>query len=292
MSIFRTINRATAVVVCVCTCVLTSAVVADERVPLGGFEASISVGLGGQTQRSDGSVDSALRGLTEDENTLVMPIIPIGVQLASPKLGAWEFQVFVHSEYQFTTANDRDVARDANPTGNLTVPNPLFANAGPEVVGGQGSRGEVKFEQQWAAGIGISVPVELFDTKVFVKPSIDYVGQRVKLIGSLVNVSCPGGGQTGCGGGPFAPAVFINGSSSDILHAVGPQLALETDVGSFGPFALRVFLSGRAFFYVGGSDVSSSFRGSSGDEMRVEYDGEPVSYQGLVGARILLGVRD
>jgi hypothetical protein len=259
---------------------------------LGGFLPALTIGVGVQLQSVSGVIESTARVTATGRQDIVRPLLPIGLELVSPRLGQTESRIFAHAEYHPPIAAERNLVREGNPTGDLTdfdAPRPTTA---PRNVGGQGQLSELQQGHQWLLGIGVSIPIEFMDTVVDVKPSFNYIGNEFTMTLDYVNVQCPPG-PPNCNGGPFAPPDIIDGDFSEIQHAIGPGLTFETDAGRshYGPFRFRTFVSGRAAFFLTDKKFEETFMSETGELARVEYETESWLAQVMVGIRIVFDPR-
>jgi len=248
---------------------------------------SISTAIGFQYQAVGASVSSSLRGVTPGEETIVMPIVPVGLQLQAPRIRALPGapRVFVHGEFQFTPTPSRTLARQGDP-GFIDVPaaGDIFRSQNPDSVAGQGQSFEASYTYQWVAGIGLAFPVTVLGRPVELKSSIDYMGQFVEFEAQVANLACPDGTQM-CRGGPFGVPSYVSGKTDKIFSAIGPRLAAEVDVGNRGPVGVSVFLSAQAYFFVGDGSASDVYRNAAGDTLQWDYDPDFWVFQAAAGVR-------
>ena len=113
---------------------------------------------------------------------------------------------------------------------------------------------------------------------------MDYYGERMRLKGAsrrvaeLVEFNPVGVGDR---------AVFrleeVSGKEEKTLHAVGPRVGLEVDVGRAGSLVTSVFLEVGAFWFLGDREISARAVGDAAGDFSFEM--EPVTIHGGGGIR-------
>jgi len=80
--------------------------------------------------------------------------------------------------------------------------------------------------------------------------------------------------------------ISLAADETEDFHAIGPGLEIETDLSRKDRFVASVFVSGRAFFFVGGTDFDMVATNEFGETARFTVDRDPISYRAGVGIRL------
>lgn len=249
---------------------------------------SLALGISAQAHYATGKSSNSFAdraffaSRTEDRSVVLMPVIPVSTELAGPSLPVLPGspRPFVRAGFQQSVDFDRTIARQGS------IPKPVVLPTGPpgrltaDGIGGQGTLLVAEFEHAWFAGIGLQWSEPLASRSLQIKTSLDYFGQDIQLEGHVVHVSGQGPGETA----PFATQ-RLDGRASRVLHAIGPRLALEVEVGSAGPFGFSTYLETATFFAIG--NRSEEFEAHSGsDRASFAFEADSWITQAGVGVRV------
>jgi len=136
------------------------------------------------------------------------------------------------------------------------------------------------------AGIGMAFTFDVFGSRIRIKPSAEYLRERLEVTGQtnrVVQVS------------DTAPLVndpsafrFIRLSASDqqTYHAVGAGLEIEIDAERLGPFVITPFIAGRAYRFIGNLDVSLRDTNEFGETVAFEFERDQWQWAGRFGVRL------
>jgi len=218
----------------------------------------------------------------DDRNLVLIPAIPIDLQLLGPPLDAVPGgpRLQLRAGVQFPLDNDQTLARQG------TIPNPVVLPPTPQSpvaegdIAGQGTLFEAEFNLAWRLGLGLQYEIPVETRRVWVQGSLDYLGQSVSLEGSVVHV-------TGLGAGGRSPFVVqrLHTRDTHAQHSLGPRLAIEADVGRAGSVGFSVFAEASALFLVADDSQETSARDAT-DDVQFEYKAEPWIIQAGVGVRL------
>jgi len=125
----------------------------------------------------------------------------------------------------------------------------------------------------YGASVGVSIPFEIGDWRISIKPSARYLKQKINFTGIVLDAE-----REVFPGLPPTITVQLYGDDSLDVHAVGPGLEIEVDAARVGSLSASVFISGGAYNVL--SDRSVSFSNTVQDNQ-----GEGV-YRGFWTAKI------
>src|SRR5262245_5014746 len=234
-------------------------------------------------QGAEGSLQNSLRP-PEAPNTrfssngsFTEPAVGGSLELMSPALLAMPGRprLFTHGGFSAVFSSDVDLAKEGSP-GDFEPPPPL-GQPPPEAWGGQGSKTSGEIDTLLiTAGVGIAFTFDLAERRFRLKPSFEYVRERVTVEGLVQTVEGPNGG-------PF-DLIVLDASGSDTFHGIGGGLELEMDTVRFGPFMLSLFLDGKATRMLGNRKVELASSAPAGNaSWDAEFD--PWLYRGGLGLR-------
>ncbi len=219
---------------------------------------SVGLTVGFATQVHEGTVDSSQqlfafglpfdvplddRSFAADQKNFTTLLVGGTVELQTPQLlpFKWSPRIFIGGEVLNVSAQQRPIAREGNPsTLEDAGPNPFPSKA----ILGQGSMTSSDADTlSYGAHIGVSVPVQIGDWRISIKPSARYLNQKILFRGIVLDAA-----RTGpLGATPPTREVSITASDSVDVHAVGPGLEIEIGAARVGPLAGSVFVSGGAY---------------------------------------------
>lgn len=223
---------------------------------------SLAINIGFTTQEVRGSVESTefipafgsifpvdLRPSDKSQQHFTTADVGGSIELQTPQLLSLEIlsfrlapSLFIGGEILNVSAQSRPIAREGNPSE-------LGDDPGDEVfpedaILGQGSMTESDMRNvMYGARIGISIPIQIGDWRVSIKPAARYLNQKYKFNGIALDANR--GGLLG--DLPPTSTVEMYGDDSLDVHAVGPGLEIEVDAVQIGSFAGSVFVSGGAY---------------------------------------------
>ncbi len=210
-----------------------------------------------------------LRPSTRDTKTIVAPRVGGSFELMTPRLFASSAapRVFASVDVSGVFGGKRPLAGEGAP-GEFVLP-PFRPNTLdiPEVaIAGQGSRTYYEADPLLiSAGLGPSWSIRFRERTIRVKPSVEYLRERVEISGVL---------NRAIKTAPVAPPAqgfdnfrLVSLTASDELtsHGLGPGLEIEVDASRAGPFMLALVTNVEAHAYFGDRDVELYAPGEYGE---------------------------
>ena len=190
------------------------------------------------------------------ERTLT-PFIAVNLELTTPSLidSLAAPSLFAHVDFAYTFGFDQSVALAGAP-GPLEPPPIEF----PEEIfwKGQGAYADYKASDfQFSGGVGLVFHFDIFDRRVRLKPSLEYMRNTAKFKGSVSRVlsiesappepSCP----STPGSSKFYRCIELSGEKTHVFHSLGPGLEVEVDAGRTGPLVLALYGGAQAYAILG-----------------------------------------
>jgi len=262
----------------------------DARGDFDRWIPSLALTVGFTTQEHQGTVDScgldaaggscvgpaaSRRVFNDNQNHFTTLQVGGAAELQTPRLlpHEWSPRIFIGGEISYVSAQRRPLAREGNPSKITFDPGaaPFPGNA----ILGQGSATYSDADTVlYGASIGVSIPVQIGDWRVSLKPSARYLNQEFLFTGVVVNAERGGF----LGDQPPTQTFDIRADDSFDVHAVGPGLEIEIEAARVGSIAASVFISGGAYKVL--SDRKVSFSGEARDNLDIG------SYRGFFTAEI------
>jgi hypothetical protein len=258
---------------------------------------------------------TAMRESNDGEEFGLWPGVGIDVQLMTPripKIDILPFDIgirgFVSGEVMAVFSPSRATANEGNP-GELLFPElapSLDSYPGP-AIGGVGT--ELRSEQdtfEFAAAVGISIPINVLNRTVRIKPSFGWLHYKLKLSGTLVhaikddvNGNKPAPGQPNGNFGSNTREIDLRKNVTKSINAIGTGVEIELESGKFGPIGAAVFGSihgykvlGDRKFKFASSQTFEDGTGAGGDGLfedtyraNWEHEIDPWIYRMKVGLR-------
>jgi hypothetical protein len=214
------------------------------------------------------STPTKMRNDSKGKEFGLWPGVGVDVQLMTPripKIDILPFDIgirgFVSGEVMAMFPPNRATANEGSLDG-LFFPEELKdpVNYPSSAIGGGGS--EVRSEQdtfEFAAAIGISIPINVLNRTVRIKPSFGWLNYRLKVSGRLlhaikddVNGELSGNSPTNIGTfGPNTRVIDLQKNLTKNINAIGTGVEVELESGKFGPIGAAVFASIHGYKVVG-----------------------------------------
>ena len=121
------------------------------------------------------------------------------------------------------------------------------------------------------AGAGVALTAEVLGRRLRIKPSFEWMSQRIKVRGQT-NFAVQLNGGRDATEIPYQ-FLYLNAQKKLRLHGIGPGLELEIDTVRLGPFVLALGVYGRAYHYLGRLNVSFGTSGVVGQQSAVAVTG-------------------
>jgi hypothetical protein len=236
-----------------------------------------------------------IRPPASESSDYVAPYVEGSLELVGPAFESiGGLRLFAHGSLGAEFGLTKDLPKEGV-TGPFEIPDPgNFPPINPEtdelesLVRGQGSRLEIETENLFfTAGVGAALTFGMGERTWRVKPSFEYLWEEVKAEG-VVNravlledpqVTRPTGLES-------YRLISLNAEHTEDFHAIGPGLEIETDLSRRDRLVASVFLSGRAYFFMGSRDFDMIARNAEGETATFHVDRDPVSYRAGVGIRL------
>ncbi len=229
---------------------------------------SLALVLGFTTQKQNGSVSSSqligaspgpvLRSFADNVRYSNSPEVGGSLELLTPTLPLpLRPRLFVAGEILNVSAQRRNLAVEGDPTG-LAEPEGITVFP-PESILGQGSTTLADLDTAlYGASIGFSIPLQIGDWQLSIKPSARYIHRRATFTGKVFHAFRP------VDTGPTR-AVQLRGNDSLDVHAIGPALEIEIDTVRISSLAASVYVSGGGYRML--SDRTISFSNTALDSL-------------------------
>jgi hypothetical protein len=243
----------------------------DDRDDFDRWIPSLALTVGFTTHEAQGTVESTefipafgtifpveLRASNDSQQHMTTTDVGGTIELQTPQIlpYKWSPRLFIGGEILHVSSQKRPIARERNPSeigdGGGSDPFP------EDAILGQGSLTEADLKNvMYGATAGISIPIQIGDWRVSIKPSARYVKRKYEFNGVVLNASRSGF----LSNQPPTSTVELYGRSSLDVHAVGPGLEIEIDAVRIGSLAGSVFVSGGAYKVL--SDRTTKFSGEA-----------------------------
>jgi hypothetical protein len=241
-------------------------------------------------QGVDCSIDPRIQPFAEDDDEIRAFRSGVSLELMSPRLfsGFGHPRFFIHVDPMLSTGFERRIAGSGKPGPMIEADFPPAVTRTDEAnYSGQGTRLLADIDPfVLNAGIGIAFTFDVSDSRFRIKPSAEYLRERLKVTGEtnrVVQVS------------DEVPRVntpsdfrFIEMSDSDeqTYHAIGAGLEIEIDGNRLGPFVVTPFIAGRAYRFIGNLDVSLSDSNEFGESVEFEFERDQWQWAARFGVRL------
>lgn len=238
---------------------------------------------------SNCEISQQIRPPTEDDDAIRGFRAGISLELMSPRLlsGFGAPRLFIHVDPMLAEGFERRVAGsgDPGPFVEAELP-PAVTRSDPNIFSGQGTRLQAEVDPFILnAGIGMAFTIDAFEKRVRVKPSFEYLREKLTVTGAVNRVV-----QVAQIPLKNTPSDFrfiaLQDSDEQVYHAIGPGLEIEVDANRLGPFLISPFLAVRAFYFLGNLDVSLRDENEFGENATWEFERDPWQWDGRVGIRL------
>lgn len=199
---------------------------------------------------------------TQGTDTILNPYLGLSFELSTPGLEdlPGDPRFFVHGDVAWTWPVERDVAKLGSPRSDEFEP-----LTGPTVDGGIDGQGAALSSQlapwQFSAGAGLAFTFEVSERRFRVKPSVEYLHESVDLSGRLKEaadiIATVDPNELGL---PHDPTVYrlydqLDFSSTEVFHALGGGLEVESDMGRSGPLVMSLYFATKIYSVLNDSRV-------------------------------------
>ncbi len=228
------------------------------------------------------------------QDLVFAPISHLALELMTPALRYVPFvpdigipgrpRLFAHGDAALNFSQTYDLAR-VGKLGEFQVPS--GPNYRASDVLGQGLTAQVYVDDVvWSAGGGLAFTFDVFERRVRIKPSFEWIRQTMVVRGEfrrLVQLQ------------RFPPAltfeddfrqIVLSVAESRVFHGIGPGLEIEVDSNRAGPFVVSTFMGVRVYRILGDLNIDLSTTNEFGETADVHYKHRRVAYQGALGIRV------
>jgi hypothetical protein len=195
-------------------------------------------------------------------DTSVSPMVGGSLELMTPALfdAILRPRLFARGEFAYAFSFERNLAGQESP-GEFAAPidTSQIVNDIEELsVKGQGSRTRMQVKPVvLSAGLGVALSFDLFERRIRLKPSVEYLHYQMDLIGVVhraVKLRHPATKNV------LLPSDFrlisLTQFEQRSYDGIGPGLELEADATRLGPFVSSVYIMGRGYHLLGDLDTT------------------------------------
>jgi hypothetical protein len=234
-------------------------------------------------------ISDQIQPSSEGDDDILAVRLGLSLEIMTPRLAEvpGDPRLFVHVDPIYVEGFERNIAGTGNP-GPMTesfLPPPV-TRSDENVYNGQGTRifAEVS-PLVVGAGIGVALSFEILEHTVRVRPSAEYLTERLSVTGQMNRVV-----QVAQNPRPRTPSDFRFIALRDVdrkrYHAVGAGLDVELDADRLGPIVLTPFMGARAFHFLGDLDVDLSDTNEFGEMAEWHFEREEWQWEARLGIRL------
>jgi hypothetical protein len=235
------------------------------------------------------SIDQQIRPFAEGDDELRAFRSGISLELMSPRLlsSFGHPRFFIHVDPMLSTGFKQRIAGSGKPGKFIEEQFPPAVTITDEAnYSGQGTRLLADIDPfVLNAGIGMAFTFDVYDSRIRIKPSAEYLRERLEVTGETNRVV-----QVAQRPKVNTPSDFrfivLRESDEQIYHAIGAGLEIEIDGNRVGPFMVTPFIAGRAYRFIGNLDVSLSDSNEFGESVEFEFERDQWQWAGRFGVRL------
>jgi hypothetical protein len=239
---------------------------------------------------SECSSTTEIQPESDGDETLRAVRLGLSAELMTPRFwsGFGKPRIFAHIDPIYAVGFDRTVTGVGSPGEMVEGDVPPSVTRSEEALwSGQGTRIKAEISPfELGAGIGAAFTFDVFDRRVRIKPSFEYLRERLSVIGQVNRVvqvvQRPVPGRPG----DFRQ-IALRATERKTYHAIGPALEISTDGDRLGPFILSPFISGRAYRFLGDLDVDLSDTNEYGETAEWHFRRDEWEWDVRAGLRLL-----
>lgn len=244
-----------------------------------------------------------IRPAASGKDLMFAPIAHLSLELMTPGLSYVPFvpdvaipgrpRIFAHGDVAASFAQKYDLAREGK-IEDFVFPSLFDANENQ--ILGQGSRGQVKLGTLvWSAGAGIAFTIDVFERRIRIKPSFEWMREKIKVSGDVRRLVRDE--PSGTVGSPPRPAfgtldsfrqIIFQESETKTFHGIGPGLEIEVESRRAGPILVSTFIGGRIYRVMGDLDIDFQASNEFDETADFHYTNNRWVYLGFVGIRLRL----
>lgn len=228
-------------------------------------------------------------------DTSVVPLVGASLELMTPSLLGDAFlrpRAFVHGDIAAAFSYERNLAGAGSP-GDFALPKGIvLLGADPHdfgidelAIAGQGTRTRMQVRRWvYSAGTGVALTAEVFNRRIRVKPSFEYLREEVDFIG-VANRAVALVRPSGVADLSGWRLISLTATERESYDGIGGGLELEVDTARLGPFVSSVYVMGRGYYLNGDRDVTMSTSNQFGENATWTAKLDPYLWRGGVGFR-------
>jgi hypothetical protein len=234
-----------------------------------------------------------IRPSASDSSDYVSPYVEGSLELVGPAFESiGGIRLFAHGSVGAEFGVTKDVPKEGT-TGPFTADPMNFPPGGAPttdqkegLIRGQGSRLSIETEALFlTAGAGVALTFGKGERTFRVKPSFEYLWEEVNAKGVVNRAVLLQSGVPPTGLESYR-LISLSAEETEAFHAIGPGLEIETDLSRKDRFVASVFVSGRAYFFLGSRDFDMIATNEEGERAVFHVDRDPVSYRMGIGVRL------
>ena len=235
------------------------------------------------------SIDRQIQPYDEGDDEIRRFRGGLSAELMSPSL-LYNFgrpRFFMHLDPMISAGFDRRIAGSGDPGAMIEAQQPPGVTQSDEAnYSGQGTKLLADVAPfSMGVGVGVALNFDVFDRRIRIKSSAEYLGERLKVKGQVSRVV-----QVAQQPQVNTPSDFrfieLRASDTQIYHAVGVGLEIEIDGDRIGPFVLSPFMAARAYHFIGNLDVDLSDTNEYGESATWHFERDAWQWGAQFGVRL------
>ncbi len=196
-------------------------------------------------------------------------------------------RMFVHGEviatfpHAFRTAKNGDV--DEFTLGFPAIGGRIAGDNTEQVIGGQGGTLKSKLQRwQFAGGAGIAFTADLWERRIRVKPSFEYLTQEIEVSGLIKRATAIIDRPRDFDDHRL---IILKASKTKRYHGMGAGMELEMDTRRSGPLLVSMFANVRVYRFMGDLKINLKAKNSFDEEAKFRFELKRYTYRTAIGIR-------
>jgi hypothetical protein len=227
-----------------------------------------------------------VRPPSDGQDLMFTPSAAIALELMTPGVTVLPGRprLFLHGDLDVNFSQTYDLAKDGNP-GDFVIDVP---DPGERVVLGQGTVLQAHVaDLALSAGLGVALTLDIFERRVRIKPSFEWLREKVILVGELRRLIK----------NPIGPLpleltdfrqILLNAKKTKVFNGIGGGLEIEVDSKRAGPIVVSTFMGARVHRILGELKVVQVVSNEFNETVFFRYKNRRWDYQAFMGIRIRL----
>lgn len=235
---------------------------------------------------------------SQGNDTAITPLVGGSLELMTPRLidGFLRPRLFARGDVAAAFGFERNVTGSENPDVFSLPPNDgpgPGSSPGAEQtfpleelsIRGQGTRARYQIRRiVLSGGAGFAFSLDVFERRLRIKPSLEYLRQEIDLIG-VVHRAVQLVDPSGVNLASFRQ-LQLTKTKKQVQEGWGAGLELEADTARLGPFQTSVYAMGRVVRLIGDLDETLSATNEFGETASWTFKPERLVYRAGVGFRL------